>query len=263
MEPHYRLLIKSIAAIFFLLPFGALRAQINESDTARYQLEAALRGSYQAGNVELLRLTNQLEGLLSIAGPWVFKSQNSMLYQEIFGFKADNDLLSQNYLYFGPRNRVYPYAIGFVSTNFRRRIRLRYFAGAGLTYSLVRRPSHLLKLSTNLVREQTDFETSDFNVDRFDGKPGIDMWRGTLYARGRHGFRQGALLFNYELYWQQSLSDRINYRYSLTGGFDVQVFDGLYLQSRLAYTYEQVVVRGVDQRDLLWTWGVAYRMKGQ
>ncbi len=249
--------------LFVALFSHALRAQLNESDTATYQLNTALRGSLQTGNVELLRVVGELEATVSATKRWVFKTQNQVLYQEIFGNKADNNLLSQNYLYYNPQGRVYPYVIGFVSNNFRRAIDQRYFVGPGATLAILQRSDQSLKLSANLVYESTQFSQAAFNLREYDGSNTIELWRSTVYLRGQHFFMERTWSLHYALYWQQSLEDQVNHRYSLSGGFDFKVMSGLYAQTRVRYDYENVVSLGVRQRDLLWLWGISYNIKSK
>ena len=77
-------------------------AQLNESDTVKFQLRASLTGNYQQGNVELLNIKSKLEFVFSQQKDWVFKSQNSSLYQSFYSKEADNDIFSRNYLYYHP-----------------------------------------------------------------------------------------------------------------------------------------------------------------
>ncbi len=100
-----------------------LAAQLNESDTLNFQLKTGISGNLQKGNVDLFLIRGRLEFSFIPVKTLVFKSQNSSLYQSFSGRKADNDLFSRNYLYFRPERRLYPFAISYSSSNFRRRIR--------------------------------------------------------------------------------------------------------------------------------------------
>ena len=50
-----------ITGCILLLNTGKPFAQLNESDTVKFQLRASLTGNYQQGNVELLNLKSKLE----------------------------------------------------------------------------------------------------------------------------------------------------------------------------------------------------------
>jgi hypothetical protein len=50
-------------------------AQLNESDTLKFQLRASLTGNYQQGNVEILNLRSRLDFVVKVSKDVVFKSQ--------------------------------------------------------------------------------------------------------------------------------------------------------------------------------------------
>lgn len=234
-------------------------AQLNESDTARLQLQLRAGGSYQTGNVELLRVTNQLDLSTRISRDLVFKTQNNHFYQRFFGNKADQDLGSRNYLYFRPQHILYPYAISFISTNFRRDIDLRTFSGLGATYQLLQKTNQTVKLSANVLYEKSTYSNPFFNYPEFAGADQIAAFWSTLYLSGFHQAKENTLKLTYELYWQQSWEDKVNFRYHLLAGVDLKVMKNLSVQSRIIYAFENVVTTTVRQEDLLWTWGLAYQ----
>lgn len=259
--------VQKMRKIYFLIVFLSASllafAQINESDTVGFQLQLRSGGSYQTGNVELLRVTNQLDVSTRISSDLVFKTQNNYFYQRFFGNKADEDLASSNYLYLQPENILYPYAISFISTNFRRDLDLRTFTGLGLTYQLLQKTAQTVKLSANVLYEQSTYRSQVFNYQEFNGSEHIKAFWSTLYLRGFHPLKEAALKLTYELYWQQSLADRVNYRYHLLAGLDLSVRKGFSIQSRIVYAYENLVTTRVKQKDLLWTWGLAYQFKSK
>lgn len=112
-------------------------AQINESDTSKFQLRSSVTGNFQKGNVEVLTLKSKIDFSYSPLKDFVFKSQNNSLYQEFYSIEADNDIFSRNYFYYKPTAAIYPFAIAYISTNYRRKVDARYFVGAGFTWQLV------------------------------------------------------------------------------------------------------------------------------
>jgi hypothetical protein len=236
-------------------------AQINESDTSKLQLQWISGGSYQKGNVELLRIVNQLDLSFKVTPAFVFKTQNNHLYQEILNRKADNDLMSKNYLYYNPQKKLYPYVISFIASNFRRDIDLRVFSGLGLTYQLLRKSPHTVKLSANLLYEKSSYAKNIFNYAEFDGSNKIEAAWSTVYLSGFHYFNESSLQIIYEIYFQQSLEDQINHRFHILTGMDLKVKQGLSIQSRIIYSQESVVAFTNKQEDFLWTWGLNFKMK--
>lgn len=239
----------------------SLQAQLNESDTAGFQMDVGLRASVQQGNVELLRIVPEASLLKSIGKAWAFKSQNEGLYQEIFGFKADMDLLSRNFLYYQPGKRIYPYAIAFVSTNFRRAISLRSFSGLGLSYRIIQAKGHQLKLSSNLAYERSSFNQSTFNLAEYDGDKELISLLSTTYVEGLSQLAQAGLQLSYALYMQHALNNKGVFRYQIALGLRQKLGKWLFLQSKLDYSYESLVVQSVKQHDLIWTWGLGLKIK--
>jgi hypothetical protein len=100
-----------------------------------------------------------------------------------------------------------------------------------------------------------------FNYDSFDGNNPVSAFWTTLYLSGFNIFKESSLKLFYELYWQQSIENRVNYRYHAIVGFDQKIVKGLSVQSRCIYAFENLTATGVKQSDLLWTWGLAYAIK--
>lgn len=114
---------KRISSFIILsLSLGKSFAQLNESDTSKFQLRASVTGNYQQGNVEVLNLKSKIDCSFSLHENWVIKTQNNSLYQAFDSVQADNDIFSRNYIYYKPQHKFYPFAIAYISTNYRRKI---------------------------------------------------------------------------------------------------------------------------------------------
>lgn len=251
---HYKLLLVLIA-----LPC-IIQAQINESDTARVQLRSSITGNYQHGNVQLFALRGRIE--LSAAGKnFVFKTQNNGLYQSFFKTKADADLFSRNFLYYRPQQRVYPFVMGFVASNYRLKIDTRVFVGGGATWQMIKSSKSNLKLSASMVYEQTNFSRSQFNNTHYTGQKQIRLWRATSWLAGQHRFNENGLRLHYTIYYQPGLDGQNNYRLSGEAGLDFPIYKGLGFTMLYTNLYEQVVVSGVQQRDALFSFGLNYQLK--
>lgn len=253
-KKHYSVLI------FFFTAISA-SAQINESDTAKFQLRTSLTGNYQKGNVEIFTLRSKLDFLYTPLHYFAFKSQNSSLYQAFYSKKADNDISSRNYLYYQPQHKIYPFAIAYISTNFRRKIDFRYFAGAGITWQLLNKPLHVIKLSANAVYEETKFRGITYNYAGYDGSNKINLWRGTLYASGWHYFLENHLRLYYDIYWQPAFDNNDNYRSQYDIGMDFSIWKGLSLNALYTFMHENVTITAVKQEDKIFTFGLAYNLK--
>lgn len=255
---RYRLLFM----ILPLLGWVQVRAQLNESDTASLQIRVSLAGNYQKGNVQILTLRGKLDGLWAPHPNWVFKSQNNSLYQAFASVKADNDLFSRNFLYYKPQHRVYPFAIAYISGNYRRKIDLRLFAGAGVTWQVLNKPRQVIKLSANAVYETSRFKGTVYNDVGYNGIDKIDLWRGTLFLGGWHyPVARTALRLYYDAYWQPAFGKANNYRTQFDVGADLPIWKGLSFNVLYTFTHEQVTIATVKREDKILTFGLAYNLK--
>ncbi|XLS28886.1 DUF481 domain-containing protein [Flavobacteriaceae bacterium M23B6Z8] len=248
---------------FFLLFTSFLTAQINESDTLKFKARLALTGFWQGGNVETLIF--RAKGDLSVKPwkKWVFKTQNSFVYQEFGREKADNDILSLNFLYFNPEKRFYPLALGFVSTNFRRRIDVRTLMGAGFTYQLLKHENHWLKFSLTSEYEQTRFVETNFNRDFYDGDESIKTFRATIWMNGKYYLFKKKLVLTHESYYQPSLERGDNYRWQADLGLELPVWKFLNFKVNYLHTFESIVIEGQKQEDRFLTFGFTLKNYGK
>ena len=172
-------MMKKLFYILFFIPM-LLSAQINESDSLNVKADLELTGFWQGGNVETL-IFRAKSGLgFKPWKNWVFKTQNSYVFQEFGGDKADEDFLSLNFLYINPEKRFYPLFLGFVSTNFRREIDVRYLYGGGISYQVIKKKKDWLKMSLTAEHERTRFKRSDFNLTAYNASTTINTFRSTL-----------------------------------------------------------------------------------
>jgi Protein of unknown function, DUF481 len=249
------------SVVFLLLVWAGLSAQINESDTVKLQVRASLTGNYQQGNVNVLGIRSKIDFIYSPVRDVVFKSQNSSLYQEFSSQKADNDLFSRNYFYYKPQNRIYPFGIAYISTNYRRKIDLRLFAGAGATFQLLNKKYHVIKLSASAVYETNSFSAANYNYADYNGSSKINLWRGTLFMGGWNYLLNKRLRFYYDGYWQPAFNNKSNYRTQFDIGVDFPVWKGLSFTSLYTFTHENVTIINVKQEDKMLSFGLAYTVR--
>lgn len=244
-----------------LLCHSVAKAQINESDTLKFQLRTSLTGNFQTGNVDMLTVRSRLDAACMLSKDVVFKTQNSTLYQSFFGRKADNDVFSRNYLYYKPHNRLYPYAIAYVSTNFRRKVDIRYFAGGGITYQLARGKRSMVKLSANAIYEQSNFAANTFNDAFYNGKDQIKLWRATTFLMASSWLFNKRLRVYCDAFWQPAFNRTNNYRTQMDVGLEFPVWKGLTLNALYTYTHENVVPISTRTTDNMLTFGLGYGLK--
>jgi len=238
-----------------LSPSVFLSARINENDTTRLKASLSLTGLWQGGNVETLIFRAKSDLVYRPSEKWVFNTRNSYVYQEFGNEKADEDILSLNFLYFNPKQRLYPQILGFVSTNFRRQIDLRYLLGFGFTYQVFNKKDNWLKFSITSEYEQTAFSSSDFNLSEYDGSSSINTFRGTLWINGRYHIFEKKAILTHESYFQPSLSQDNNFRWRVDLGLEWPIWKFLNIKVNYLHTFESIVIEDQKRQDQFLTFG--------
>ena len=246
--------MKTLFCSFLLFPV-LLAAQINESDTLKAKARLAVTGLWQGGNVETIIFRAKSDVSWRPLKSWVFKTQNSYVYQEFGKVKADEDILSLNFLYFNPQKRVYPLLLGFASTNFRRKIDLRYLLGTGVTFQVLKKNSAWLKLAVSTEYEKTDFGETNFNRSQYDGNASISTFRATFWAQGKYPVFEKKLILSHEFYVQPSLERADNFRWQADLGIELPLWTFLNFKMNYLHTFESVVIANQEQEDHILTFG--------
>lgn len=250
--------LKPFFVLLFIIPFCCF-SQINESDSLRIKASLSLTGLYQSGNVETLIFRAKSELGFTPWKNWVFKTTNSYVYQEFDKDKADEDILSLNFLYINPQKKVYPLLLGFVSTNFRREIDLRTLFGAGVSFQVYKQKKNWLKASLTTEYEQTAFKQNNFNVDAYDNNSDINTWRGTIWVNGKYYLFKDKIILNHESFYQPSLQESNNYRWRADLGIELPVWKFLNFKVNYLYTRESIVIEGQEKDDEFLTFGLTLK----
>lgn len=240
--------------VLLLMPM-LLFGQINESDTLKIKAKLSVTGFWQAGNVQTFIFRTKADFSVKPWKNWVFKTQNSYVYQAFGGNKADEDFLSLNFLYLNPDKKLYPLLLGFMSTNFRREIDARYLFGAGITYQVINTDKSWLKLSLTSEYEKTHFTKSNFNLSNYTGQETINTLRGTLWLNGKYNLLKKKIIITHETYIQPSLQESDNYRWQADVGLEMPVWKYLNFKINYLHTFESLVIQGQKQQDQFLTFG--------
>jgi hypothetical protein len=242
--------------LYFLLFFSTfVAAQINESDTLKVKANLSLTGFYQGGNVETLIFRAKSDFSFKPLKKWVFKTQNSFVYQAFDKEKADADILSLNFLYFNPERKIYPLVLGILSTNFRREIDFRYLLGAGVNFQILTTKNSWLKIAISSEYEKTDFAKADFNRSEYDGNQSINTFRGTFWVNGKYKLFKKKVVVTHEFYVQPSLEQSNNFRWQADVGLELPLWKFLNFKINYLHTFESVVIQNQKQKDNILTFG--------
>jgi len=246
--------MKKVLCYFLFSPIF-LSAQINESDSLNLKASLSLTGFYQGGNVETLIFRAKSDLSFKPWKNWVYKNQSSYVYQAFDKEKADEDILTLNFLYLNPERKIYPFILGFVSTNFRREIDLRYLVGAGATFQILNKNDNWLKFSISSEYEQTYFSKSNFNYSEYDGNQSINTFRGTFWVNGKYNLFKKKVIVNHEFYFQPSLEQSNNFRWQADVGLELPIWKFLNFKINYRHTFESIVIENQKQEDNILTFG--------
>ena len=250
--------MKKVLFCFFFLPL-LLAAQIDESDTLKVKASLSVTGFWQGGNVETWIFRTSADVRFQALERWVFDTKNSFVYQAFGRQKADEDLLSRNFLYFNPKQRVYPLLIGIASSNFRRRIDVRYLIGGGITYQILTKKENWLKFSISSEYERTNFNQDNFNLAEYNGNSSINTLRGTLWLNGRHQILDKKIIFKHESYFQPSLQRSNNFRWRTDLGLEIPFWKFISFTINYVDTFESIVIEGQRLEDRLLSFGLVLK----
>ena len=246
--------MKSVLFVFLILPL-IVSSQINESDTLKLKANLSLTGLWQGGNVETVIFRAKSEPSVKPWKKWIFKTRNSYTYQEFGKEKADEDILSLNFLYLNPDRKIYPFVLGFVSTNFRREIDLRSLFGAGVSFQIYSKEKDWLKFSLSSEYEQTEFSQSNFNVLEYNNNQSINTFRTTVWINGKYYLFKNKVIFTHESYFQPSLEKSNNYRWQADLALELPVWKFLNFKINYLHTFESIVIENQKGEDKFLTFG--------
>ncbi|MEQ9301475.1 MAG: DUF481 domain-containing protein [Cyclobacteriaceae bacterium] len=250
--------MKKLLYYFLLFPF-CLSGQANKSDSLNLKASLALTGFWQSGNVETLIFRAKADVTYKPWKKWVFNTKNSYVYQEFGKEKADEDILSLNFLNFDPERRFSPLLLGFVSSNFRREIDLRYLVGGGVTYQILKKDDNWLKFSLSSEYEQTNFSENNFNLSEYDGSESINTIRGTFWVSGKYHLFEKKLILTHENYFQPSLEDSDNFRWQADIGLELPISKHLNFKINYLHTFESIVIENQNREDTFLTFGITLK----
>jgi hypothetical protein len=236
-----------------------LFAQINESDSLKVKADLSITGFWQGGNVETVIFRTKSNFTVKPWKKWVFKTTNSYVYQEFGKVKADEDILSLNFFYFNPEAKIYPFVLGFVSTNFRREIDVRSLFGAGVTFQIFNKDKDWLKLSISSEYEQTNFNKTTFNLAKYNGTNEINTLRGTIWINGKYYLFKKKVILGHESYYQPSLEDGDNFRWQADFSLELPVWKYVNFKINYIHTFESIVIENQHKEDTFLTFGLTIK----
>jgi len=246
--------MKKFLFLLIFLTF-TIRAQSIKKDSLRVKASLSLTGFFQAGNVETIIFRANSDFNFIPFNRWDFRTKNSYVYQEFGKTKADEDFLSLNFLSYNPNKKIYPFVLGFASTNHRRDINWRTLFGAGFAFQILKSKVNELKFSLSNEYEETAFGSSIFNHDNYFGMTHIKTFRSTFWMNGKHQLFKKKLILKHEFFVQPSLENENNFRWQGDLGIEMPLWKFLNFKINYLHTFESLVIKNQKQEDKIFTFG--------
>lgn len=240
---------------FLLLAWRPAAGQLTETATLPFGYRVTVNGTWLSGNVDRFLVAGGAE-LAWVGEQWAFRSSNTYQYGTSGAFTTENDLFLKQFLYWQPRSRVYPYLMVWTESNRRRDYRLRYQLGPGISWGVLSKELHQLKLSATLTLEQTHFNRSFPSNSPNAGQSSIQTPRATLRLYGQHRIGPRGWRLRYEMWGQPSLRYIDNYRLHGDWSWELPVSKVVALRTTFNYNYERVVLPQVKRQDTFWVLGI-------
>ena len=247
-------------ALFFFLVFPLyLYAQSNEGDTLKLKSSLSLTGFMQGGNVQTLIFRTKADVRYRPSDQFAFRTTNSYVYQEFGKVKADEDILSLNFLNIGPNRKLSPLALAFFSSNFRREIDMRTLLGTGVTYQVFQNEQNWLKMALSSEYEFTRFNATTFNRAEYNGSQTINTLRATIWINGKYHLFDEKLILSHESFYQPSLEAGNNYRWQADFALELPISKYVNFKINYLHTFESIVIVNQHQQDRFLTFGLTVK----
>ncbi|MFN8277002.1 MAG: DUF481 domain-containing protein [Chitinophagales bacterium] len=239
-------------------------AQLEESDTARWQFNGGLSLKLNTGNVDRMIITPEANvAHVSKSKLWGFSARERYTFGTFGKYHTENDLLLRNFIYFIPEKRVYPYVMAWFQTHERQRLLFRYQIGPGVTVVPLRRSGQIIKLSATATYEQNWYKEDSLVFLGDYTRKQYGTFRATVRLFGSHWAVKKVLWLYYEVLFQQSLTNINNWRIFAEGGVNAQLPKGFSMRTYVSYEYQQVHVKSEKPNDLILNVGVNYRISSR
>jgi hypothetical protein len=145
--------------------------------------------------------------------------------------------------------------LGFVSTNFRREIDIRYLFGGGLSFQILNDKTNWIKISLSTEYERTNYNKTNFTRPEYNGNSTINTWRGTIWLNGKYHLFKKKLILNHESYFQPSFQDYKNYRWQADISAELPIWKYLNFKISYLHTSESLVIENQKQEDKFLSFG--------
>ncbi|MFN8282403.1 MAG: DUF481 domain-containing protein [Chitinophagales bacterium] len=252
---------KVIATAFVLFSsMNVILAQLQENDTAKWQVNTALSGKFNSGNVVRFIITPELNVThIASSKKYGFTLNERYTFGTFRKIRSENDLFSRNFFYIIPTKKVYPYLMYWMQTHNGQGLKFRYQVGIGATYVPLRKNGQVIKLSITGTFEQNWYKQNGLTFISDTSASKYNAFRFTARIFGSHHVAKNMVELYYEAYFQQAVNNKHNFHFYAESGLNVRIIKGFSMKTFLTYEYQKVHIQKVQPSDLVFNFGVNYR----
>jgi hypothetical protein len=195
-------------------------------------------GNFSRGNVNRTLLVARAE--ITYGGSIVSLTTNPRFtYGQQNFVLAERDTYVDLFIDILKQRRFYGFGLGTIEISNLRAINLRQLAGAGAGFRLTETDNHSLIFTNAVIYESTDFRERET----------VTTLRNSTRLRGKHIFFQNRMRISHTTFFQPSLYDINNLRWSTLISVELPINKWFVLRTSFENLYESVVALNRQRND--------------
>lgn len=226
-------------------------------DSFKIRGGVSVSGLIQSGN-EMRTVASLLSVITFGKKSYEIEPLTSIAYSTKPGKQVEGEYLENVIIRLLPEHTFYP-AVGLsTEKSYLRKIDYRWSAGATIVCNIVRLQDQVIKLGLGYNHEFTRYVRGAFDPPYIPGNNyyGRDLDQVYIRLKGRNNFFKGKLVLSYDFFYQPSIRDLSDYRWTLIGNLDIPLSRLISFRSSAVDSYEQFVATGVYQNNFRLTYGI-------
>lgn len=247
-------------SVFVFLFFGMVNCfygQLLASDSASFDMKAAIGGSINTGNFQRTGITGNADITYNMeGGKFGFLNHSQYNYSRTSGELAENDILTRTLFYTKLSKRWYALFILWFETNKLRQMQPLVQGGPSLQYVWLSKKDHMSGVSVGATYEHKHYKDHTFNDPQYSTN-NINTTRFFARLHGRNKIGISKLSLAYDIYYMPSFQYHRNYRVHAETTLEVPLSKHLNLHAGINYNYESVVILDVKPNDFFTEYGLS------
>lgn len=229
-------------------------------DTTIIKGTASASGLVQTGDENRL-VTSLLSDLTIGNRRFEVAPLTSVAYSSKPHAQVEGEYLENVIVRYHQTQTFYPAAGIDFEKSFLRKIRYRYSGGFTLVCNLLSRESQRIKLGVGYNHEVTQYEINAF-YPSIDNRLHYSRSLDQIYVRlkGENSLFNHAVVFSYDFFYQPTLQNFSDYRWTLIANLDLPLNRRFSFRSSAVSSYEKFVATNVARYNFRLTFGASWSM---